>query len=74
MNNFGTANFLSFVIDAWKKHIFNAIMFIHVAFANEIKVFSKICIGEISSIPLILYFSYIFTFNSVLEIISRTIF
>ena len=37
-------------------------------------MFSKIFIPEISNIPLILYFSHIFIFNVVLEIISQTIY
>ena len=39
-----------------------------------IKVFLKIFIREISNMPLILYFSHIFTLNAVLEKISRKIF
>ena len=53
---------------------FKAIIFIHVAFINNIEVFSKISIREISNILLIFYFSHIFIFNTDLGIISRTIF
>ena len=38
---------------------FKAVIFIHIAFINKIKVFSKIL--EVSNIPLILYFSHIFS-------------
>ena len=40
MNNFGTAQFLLFVIDA-SKYIFKAIIFIHVTFMHKTKVFLK---------------------------------
>ena len=61
--------FLLFVIDAWK-YIFKVIIFIHVAFIHKIEVFLKILIRKISNILLILYFSHILTFNTVLEITS----
>ena len=38
MNNFGTAYFSLFVIDAWK-YIFKAIILIRVAFINKFEVF-----------------------------------
>ena len=72
-NSLGIANFLISVIDAGK-YVFKAIIFIHVALVNEIGVFLKIFILWISNIPLILYFSHIFTFNNVVEIISLTIY
>ena len=40
MNNFGTVQFLLFVIDA-SKYIFKAIIFIHVTCMHKIKVFLK---------------------------------
>ena len=43
MNSFGIAHFLSSVIDAGK-YVFKAIIFNHVAFVNEIGVFSKVFI------------------------------
>ena len=65
--------FLLFVIDAWK-YIFKVIIFIHVAFIHKIEVFLKILIRKICNILLILYFSHILTFNTVLEITSQIIF
>ena len=41
MNDFGTAQFLLFVIDYWK-YIFKVIIFIHVASIHKIEVFLKI--------------------------------
>ena len=49
-------------------------MFIHAAFIDKIDVFLKIFVQNVSNIPLILYFWHIFTFNTVLEKISWTIF
>ena len=66
MINFGIAHFSLFVIDA-EKYILAAIIFIHAAFINKIKMFLKIFIQEISNVPLIMYFSHIFIFNTVLE-------
>ena len=66
MNNFWIANFSLFVIEVWK-YIFKAIMFIHAAFIHKIKVVLKILIRGIRNMPLILYFSHIFIFNTVLE-------
>ena len=71
MNIFGVAHFSLSVIDALKIH-FKAIIYIHAAFINKIGVFSRIFI--FSYMPLILYFSHIFTSSTVLEIISRLMF
>ena len=73
VNNIGIAIFSLFETDAWK-YIIKVIIFIHVAFIHKIKMFSKIFIWKISNTLLILYFSHIYIFNGVLEIISRTIF
>ena len=72
-NNFGIAHFSLFVINAWK-YIFNAIIFIHAAFIHKIKVFLKILMSQISNVLSSLYFSYIFTLNTVFEKISGMIF
>ena len=56
-----------------QKH-FKAIIFIHAAFIHKIEVFLKIFVGEISNMPPILYFSHIFTFDTVFEIISLKLF
>ena len=66
MNNFVTAHFSLFVIDAYK-NIFKAIIFIHVSFIHKIEVFSQISIRPISNTPLILYFSHIFNFQHCLR-------
>ena len=72
MNNFGIAHFSLYVTGAWK-YIFKAIVLIHAAFINKTDVFVfKFYLKN--SIPLILYLSHIFTFNTILEIMSRTIF
>ena len=70
MNKFEIAHFSLFVIDAWK-YTLKAIIFIHATFIHNIEVFPNIFNQEITNhqsinIPLILYFSHIFTFNTVL--------
>ena len=55
MNNFGIAHFSLFVINALK-YIWKAIIFIRVSFIDKIGVFVKISSGEMSNMPLILYF------------------
>ena len=60
------------MIDALKH--FKAIIFIHAAFIHKIEVFLKIFVGEISDMPPILYFSHIFIFDTVFEIISLKLF
>ena len=50
-------------------------MFIHATFIRKVDVFFNIFIQEINNIPLIFFsFGHIFTYNTVLETISRTIF
>ena len=74
MKNVGIAHILLFAINTWK-YIFKAIVFIRGAFINKVDVFWKIFICKISKILLIwFFFSQICTFNTVLEIISWTIF
>ena len=73
MHNFGIAHFSLFVIGAWK-YISKSMILIHAAFIHKIEVFVKIFIRKISKMPLILYFSHIFIFNTVLEKNSRMIF
>ena len=64
-----------FVFCDWCLRIhFKAIIFIHAAFIIKVEVFLKIFVQEMSNTPLILYFSHIFIFNTVLEKISGKIF
>ena len=71
MNSFWSSFFI--ICDWCLKHIFKAMIFIHVSFIHKIEVFSRIFIWKIRNIQLMLYISHSFTFTAVLEIISKTI-
>ena len=70
MNNFG----MFFSLHVVFKYILKAITLIRTAFIHKIVMFYNISIRQINNIPLILYFSHIFTLKPVAEIISRTMF